>query len=250
MDAPSEQRTVRCFLTYSGVKLPLQLSQELDTALLRHRNTYFRAEYDAQGRMCRCDKMVYGEVEMRHDYRYDTIGRFHVAAPLERQHLVGLRARPGRNGEADGFEAQPLPRTGQCAQRRGRARVEHGLPMLDGPRSAAVPGRREPVQRHVAQSHVALGTQLRRQLATDDVQAVGGIDQHRLGDRQAARRQLLARAARACVRAARRAQRHGGQLAALALAHRDDPLAHRARAQHGRKVHLAVQAGVAAVPGG
>ncbi|WP_028998614.1 DUF6156 family protein [Azohydromonas australica] len=74
MDAPSEERTVRCFLTYSGVKLPLQLSQQLDTASLRHRNTYFRAEYDAQGRMCRCDKMVYGEVEMRHDYRYDAGG--------------------------------------------------------------------------------------------------------------------------------------------------------------------------------
>ena len=74
MDSPSEERTVRCFLTYSGVKLPLQLSQELDTASLRHRNTYFRAEYDAQGRMCRCDKMVYGEVEMRHDYRYNDDG--------------------------------------------------------------------------------------------------------------------------------------------------------------------------------
>jgi hypothetical protein len=32
MESPSEERTVRCFLTYSGVKLPLQLSQELDTA--------------------------------------------------------------------------------------------------------------------------------------------------------------------------------------------------------------------------
>jgi hypothetical protein len=75
MNAPSEeQRTVRCFLTYSGVKLPLQLSQELDAASLRHRNTYFRAEYDAQGRMRRCDKMVYGELEMRHDYRYDEAG--------------------------------------------------------------------------------------------------------------------------------------------------------------------------------
>lgn len=74
MSASSEQRTVRCFLTYSGVKLPLQLSQELDAASLRHRNTYFRAEYDAQGRMLRCDKMVYGEVEMRHDYSYDEAG--------------------------------------------------------------------------------------------------------------------------------------------------------------------------------
>jgi hypothetical protein len=70
----AEECIVRCFLTYSGVKLPLQLSQELDAASLRHRNTYFRAEYDAQGRMRRCDKMVYGEVEMRHDYGYDDAG--------------------------------------------------------------------------------------------------------------------------------------------------------------------------------
>ena len=72
-------RSVRCFLTYSGVKLPLQLSQELDPAALRHRNTYFRAEYDAQGRMLRCDKIVYGEVEMRHDYRWADDGSLREA---------------------------------------------------------------------------------------------------------------------------------------------------------------------------
>ncbi|WP_205833036.1 DUF6156 family protein [Azohydromonas caseinilytica] len=72
-------RTMRCFLTYSGVKLPLQLSQELHPASLRHRNTYFRAEYDAQGRMRRCDKIVYGEVEMRHDYAYDAAGALREA---------------------------------------------------------------------------------------------------------------------------------------------------------------------------
>ncbi|MDZ5461564.1 DUF6156 family protein [Azohydromonas lata] len=78
-DTTEAQRTVRCFLTYSGIKLPLQLSQELDMASLRHRNTYFRAEYDAQGRMRRCDKMVYGEVEMRHDYRYNDDGTLREA---------------------------------------------------------------------------------------------------------------------------------------------------------------------------
>lgn len=77
--AASEECTVRCFLTYSGVKLPLQLSQELDAASLRHRNTYFRAEYDALGRMRRCDKIVYGEVEMRHDYSYAADGALREA---------------------------------------------------------------------------------------------------------------------------------------------------------------------------
>lgn len=69
-----EALAVRCFLTYSGTKLPLQLSQELDPAALRHRNTYFRAGYDAQGCMRWCEKLVYGEVEMRHDYLWGEAG--------------------------------------------------------------------------------------------------------------------------------------------------------------------------------
>jgi hypothetical protein len=62
--------TLRYFLTYRGVRLPLQLTEPLDPAALRHRNTFFRAGYDADGRMQWCEKLVYGEVEMRHDYQY------------------------------------------------------------------------------------------------------------------------------------------------------------------------------------
>lgn len=65
----------RFFLSYSGLKLPLQLTGELDAAALRHRNTYLRAEYDEAGRMVRCEKLVYGEVEMVHDYRYGADGQ-------------------------------------------------------------------------------------------------------------------------------------------------------------------------------
>ncbi|WP_157271909.1 DUF6156 family protein [Azohydromonas aeria] len=78
-EAEAPPHSVRCFLTYSGVKLPLQLSQELDSTALRHRNTYFRAEYDAQRRMLRCDKIVYGEVEMCHDYRWADDGTLREA---------------------------------------------------------------------------------------------------------------------------------------------------------------------------
>jgi hypothetical protein len=66
--------TERYFLSYSGVKLPLQLLEELPPDALRNRNTYFRACYDAAGHMRSCEKLVYGEVEMRHDYSYAADG--------------------------------------------------------------------------------------------------------------------------------------------------------------------------------
>jgi hypothetical protein len=60
----------RYFVTYSGVKLPLKLSQPLEEAALNNRNTYFRAWFDEGGRMTGLQKMVYGEVEMQHRYEY------------------------------------------------------------------------------------------------------------------------------------------------------------------------------------
>lgn len=71
----SASPTLRYFLTYRGVALPLCLTEELEASALRHRNTYFRAAYDAQGRMLWVEKLVYDEVEMRHDYAYDADGR-------------------------------------------------------------------------------------------------------------------------------------------------------------------------------
>jgi hypothetical protein len=67
--------TLRYFLTYRGSKLPLTLTEELDPAALQHRNTYLRAEIDTAGRTLWLEKMVYGEVEMRHDYHWDAEGR-------------------------------------------------------------------------------------------------------------------------------------------------------------------------------
>ena len=69
----------RYFLTYRGTRLPLQLSGELPVEALGHRNTYFRAQYDAEDRMLRCEKRVYGEVELSHQYEYDAAGRLHCA---------------------------------------------------------------------------------------------------------------------------------------------------------------------------
>ncbi|MEK4032136.1 DUF6156 family protein [Methylocystis sp. IM3] len=63
------------FLSYSGVKLPLNLVSPIGADALENRNTYFRAGYDADGRMITCEKIVYGEVELRHGYHYRADGR-------------------------------------------------------------------------------------------------------------------------------------------------------------------------------
>lgn len=69
----------RYFLTYRGTRLPLQLTEELPVEALGHRNTYFRARYDAQDRLLCCEKLVYGEVELSHCYEYDAAGRLYCA---------------------------------------------------------------------------------------------------------------------------------------------------------------------------
>lgn len=61
----------RYFLTYRGVRLPLQLAEELSAEDVRNRNTYFAARYDATGRLTEIDKCVYGEIEMTHRYTWD-----------------------------------------------------------------------------------------------------------------------------------------------------------------------------------
>jgi hypothetical protein len=70
MDDRTYEQECRHFLTYSGVKLPLNLLSPLEKADIANRNTYFRAYYDKQDRMVLCQKMVYGEVELEHRYEY------------------------------------------------------------------------------------------------------------------------------------------------------------------------------------
>jgi hypothetical protein len=66
----TENTTFRYFTSYSGITLPLKLLNELEESEINNRNTYFRATYDAQGRMVLCQKLVYGETELEHRYRY------------------------------------------------------------------------------------------------------------------------------------------------------------------------------------
>ena len=75
----SENTRLKYFLSYSGRGLPLNLVSAIEPAGLENRNTYFRAEYDAQDRLTLCEKIVYGEVELRHSYRYRENGALATA---------------------------------------------------------------------------------------------------------------------------------------------------------------------------
>jgi len=70
-----KEDTRRYFSSYSGTGLPLKLVGELQGGGTRHRNTYFVGTYDALGHLLSCEKVVYGETELRHDYRYHPDGR-------------------------------------------------------------------------------------------------------------------------------------------------------------------------------
>ena len=60
----------RYFNSYSGVKLPLNLVNELDGSNLKNRITYFRGYYDTLDRLKILEKVVYGEIEFTHHYEY------------------------------------------------------------------------------------------------------------------------------------------------------------------------------------
>lgn len=81
MNANSDTRTESClyFVSYSGIKLPLNLVTPLEPAELRNRNTFFRAWYDDGGRLLACEKVTYGEVELAHRYAYHACGALREA---------------------------------------------------------------------------------------------------------------------------------------------------------------------------
>ncbi|MBB3104765.1 DUF6156 family protein [Azomonas macrocytogenes] len=69
----------RYFVTYSGIKLPLKLTNELSEASLKNRNTFFRGYFDSQERVVKLEKIVYGELEMQHVYTYHENGTLQKA---------------------------------------------------------------------------------------------------------------------------------------------------------------------------
>ena len=88
----------RYFVTYSGVRLPLKLTQPLEASELGHRNTYFRAWFDAQERMTGFQKMVYGEVELEHRYQYHANGALKQAEIVDAEGEVNVLAFDDANG--------------------------------------------------------------------------------------------------------------------------------------------------------
>lgn len=69
----------RYFVSYSGIKLPLNLVNEISEQGLHTRNTYFCGHFDAEQRLIRCQKIVYGEVECEHVYQYAPDGSLQQA---------------------------------------------------------------------------------------------------------------------------------------------------------------------------
>lgn len=67
-------QSVRYFVSYTGVKLPVRMVNPLELPDLRNRNTYIVATFDDQDRLTSFEKMVYGEVEISHKYEYDSDG--------------------------------------------------------------------------------------------------------------------------------------------------------------------------------
>jgi hypothetical protein len=65
-----QQTECRYFVSYSGIKLPLKLVNEITEASLNNRSTYYRGYFKAQDKMLLCQKIVYGEVESEHQYQY------------------------------------------------------------------------------------------------------------------------------------------------------------------------------------
>ncbi len=70
---------VRFFVTYTGVKLPFKLVNELQPSEVENRNTFFRGYFDEQDRLTGFDKLAYGETELSHGYTYHANGKLEQA---------------------------------------------------------------------------------------------------------------------------------------------------------------------------
>jgi hypothetical protein len=79
----ARQGECRLFLTYRGIRLPLTLLTPLEPEQIANRNTYIRGYFDAQDRLIGLQKIVYGETELEHRYRYDEHGVLRSAAIID-----------------------------------------------------------------------------------------------------------------------------------------------------------------------
>lgn len=73
----------RYFLSYTGIKLPLKLTSQLQCSEIENRNTYFGANFDTQDRLVLVHKVVYSSVDMEHKYSYHQNGILSQAEILD-----------------------------------------------------------------------------------------------------------------------------------------------------------------------
>jgi YD repeat-containing protein len=71
--------TIRHFVTYTGVKLPFKLVNELQADEVENRNTWFKGYFDDEDRLAGFDKLAYGDVELAHRYTYHDNGKLQQA---------------------------------------------------------------------------------------------------------------------------------------------------------------------------
>ena len=81
MSATSNENrgTLRFFVTYTGVKLPFKLVNELQPREVENRNTFFRGYFDEQNRITGFDKIAYNEIELTHRYEFHNDGQLKLA---------------------------------------------------------------------------------------------------------------------------------------------------------------------------
>ena len=62
------------YLSYSGLKLPLKLVSPMKSEEIENRNIYYGVHLDVNGNPISIHKVVYGEIEMQHEYGYSDSG--------------------------------------------------------------------------------------------------------------------------------------------------------------------------------
>lgn len=67
------------FLSYSGTGLPLNMVSPITDEAIENRNTWFGVCIDEYGRIRLIHKLVYGSVELSHEYQYNDDGKLVVA---------------------------------------------------------------------------------------------------------------------------------------------------------------------------
>ena len=73
------------FLSFSGYTLPLTPADQVSKSEAEKQRSYYRAEYDADGRLTLLEKHLDGKVFFRHEYRYFAGGTIREARVADQE---------------------------------------------------------------------------------------------------------------------------------------------------------------------